>query len=177
MEMNTNAVKFSLENSSFRSMNALTVLSRDNGEAFAIICSPNILGGCEFAIGVVTKTWLNSAGDPLIEALTQPTVVQAILECNAVLDWLRFYILDQLTRFDENNNLETASQILVLQELTLLLRKIEGQGVCMMCVCALSVPVALLYLDRHRFHKRNSSFVALRSFKGSYRELKPLRQL
>ncbi|XP_061366926.1 putative E3 ubiquitin-protein ligase LIN-1 isoform X2 [Gastrolobium bilobum] len=57
------------------------VLSSDFVGAITTICSSDILSECEFAIRVVTKAWLNSPGDPLIEkALTQPNVVEAILE-------------------------------------------------------------------------------------------------
>ncbi|XP_027355012.1 putative E3 ubiquitin-protein ligase LIN-1 isoform X2 [Abrus precatorius] len=71
----------SLDNSSYRSKNASTVLSRDFVGAITTICSSDVLSECEFAIRVVTQAWLNSPGDPLIEeALTQPSVVEAILE-------------------------------------------------------------------------------------------------
>ncbi|CAJ1962872.1 unnamed protein product [Sphenostylis stenocarpa] len=71
----------SLENSNCRSRNASTVLSRDFVGAITTIGSSDILSECEFAIRVITKAWLNSPGDPLIEeALTQPSVVEAMLE-------------------------------------------------------------------------------------------------
>lgn len=58
-----------------------SVLSSELVEAITTICSSNILTECEFAIRVVTKAWLNSPGDPLIEeALTQTSVIEGILE-------------------------------------------------------------------------------------------------
>ncbi|XP_027930903.1 putative E3 ubiquitin-protein ligase LIN isoform X2 [Vigna unguiculata] len=73
--------KESFENSNRRPKNASAVLSRDFAGAITTIGSSDILSDCEFAIRVITKAWLNSPGDPLIEeALTQPSVVQAMLE-------------------------------------------------------------------------------------------------
>ncbi|KAG4956432.1 putative E3 ubiquitin-protein ligase LIN-1 [Glycine max] len=72
--------KENLENSNYRYKNAST-LSRDFVGAITTICSSDVLSECEFAIRVVIKAWLNSPGDPLIEeALTQPNVVEAMLE-------------------------------------------------------------------------------------------------
>ncbi|KAJ1386761.1 Armadillo-type fold [Sesbania bispinosa] len=66
-------------NASFRE--ETTVLSSEFVGAITTICSSEILRECEFAIRVITKAWLNSHGDPLIEeALTQSSVVEAILE-------------------------------------------------------------------------------------------------
>ncbi|XP_047158643.1 putative E3 ubiquitin-protein ligase LIN isoform X1 [Vigna umbellata] len=71
----------SFENSNRRHKNASAVLSRNFVGAITTIGSSDILSDCEFAIRVITKAWLNSPGDPLIqEALTQPRVVQAMLE-------------------------------------------------------------------------------------------------
>ncbi|XP_014519004.1 putative E3 ubiquitin-protein ligase LIN isoform X1 [Vigna radiata var. radiata] len=73
--------KESFENSNRRHKNASAVLSRNFVGAITTIGSSDILSDCEFAIRVITKAWLNSPGDPLIqEALTQPSVVQAMLE-------------------------------------------------------------------------------------------------
>ncbi|KAJ1420941.1 Armadillo-type fold [Sesbania bispinosa] len=73
--------KESLANNNYRSKNGSTVLSSDFVGAITTICSSDILSECESAIRVVAKAWLNSPGDPLIdEALTQPNVVEAILE-------------------------------------------------------------------------------------------------
>ncbi|KAJ1414432.1 Armadillo-type fold [Sesbania bispinosa] len=73
--------KESLANNNYRSKNGSTVLSSDFVGAITTICSSDILSDCEFAIRVIAKAWLNSPGDPLIEeALTQPNVVEAILE-------------------------------------------------------------------------------------------------
>lgn len=73
--------KESLDSRNYRSKNASTVLSRDFVGAIATICSSDVLSECEFAIRVVAKAWLNSPGDHLIEeALTQPSVVEAMLE-------------------------------------------------------------------------------------------------
>ncbi|KAL2603602.1 hypothetical protein AAZX31_09G020400 [Glycine max] len=70
----------SFKNSNYRSKNVST-LSRDFVGAITTICSSDVLSECEFAIRVVTKAWLNSPGDPLVEeALTQPNVVEAMLE-------------------------------------------------------------------------------------------------
>ncbi|KAL1358797.1 hypothetical protein HN51_004036 [Arachis hypogaea] len=77
-----------LENSSYRSKNIASIrrgginsLSSDLVGAIAIICSSDILSECESAIRVVTSAWLRSPGDPLIvEALTQHSVVEAMLE-------------------------------------------------------------------------------------------------
>ncbi|KAL2341501.1 hypothetical protein Fmac_009441 [Flemingia macrophylla] len=70
----------SLENRNYRSRNS-NVLSRDFVGAITTICSSDVLSECELAIRVVTKAWLNSPGDPQIEeALTQPSVVEAMLE-------------------------------------------------------------------------------------------------
>jgi len=73
--------KESFDNSNRRPKNASTVFSRDFVGAITTIGSSDILSDCEFAIRVITKTWLNSPGDPLIEeALTRPSVVEAMLE-------------------------------------------------------------------------------------------------
>ncbi|KAK7331236.1 hypothetical protein VNO77_25455 [Canavalia gladiata] len=73
--------KESLENGNYRSKNASITLSRDFVGAITTISSSDVLSECEFAIRIITKAWLNSPGDPLIqEALTQPSVVEAILE-------------------------------------------------------------------------------------------------
>lgn len=70
-----------LANNSYRSKNSSNVLSNDFIGAITTISSSDILSECEFAVRVVAKAWLNSPGDPLIvEALTQPNVVEAILE-------------------------------------------------------------------------------------------------
>ncbi|PNX95356.1 E3 ubiquitin-protein ligase LIN-like protein, partial [Trifolium pratense] len=107
-----------------KSKNAsLSVLSSDLVEAIRTICSSDILTECEFAIRVVTKAWLNSPGDPLIEeALTQTSVVE--VQCSPQV--AAFYILDQLLNgFDEDKNLENARQVLSLGGLTLLMKRIE----------------------------------------------------
>ncbi|OIV96020.1 hypothetical protein TanjilG_27124 [Lupinus angustifolius] len=73
-------------NSNYRSKNALvrqetSVFSSDFVGAIRTLCSSDILRECEFAIRVITKALLNSPGDPLIEeALTQTTVIEAIIE-------------------------------------------------------------------------------------------------
>lgn len=68
----------SMAERNYRSKNAS---SSDFVGAITTICSSDILSECEFAIRVVIRAWLNSPGDPLIEeALTQPSVVEAILE-------------------------------------------------------------------------------------------------
>ncbi|ESW19514.1 hypothetical protein PHAVU_006G131500 [Phaseolus vulgaris] len=73
--------KESFDNSNRRPKNASTVFSRDFVGAITTIGSSDILSDCEFAIRVITKAWLNSPGDPLIEeALTRPSVVEAMLE-------------------------------------------------------------------------------------------------
>ncbi|KAK7303523.1 hypothetical protein RJT34_14430 [Clitoria ternatea] len=73
--------KETLESRNCRSKNPSTVLSRDFVGAITTICSSDVLSECEFSIRVITKAWLNSPGDPLIEeALTHSSVVEAILE-------------------------------------------------------------------------------------------------
>ncbi|XP_039009132.1 putative E3 ubiquitin-protein ligase LIN-2 [Hibiscus syriacus] len=53
----------------------------DLSKVIATVCSSDILSDCEIAIRVMTKAWLDSHGDPAIEAaLTKPPVVEAILE-------------------------------------------------------------------------------------------------
>ncbi|XP_020238343.1 uncharacterized protein LOC109817496 isoform X2 [Cajanus cajan] len=66
-------------NASFR--NETTVLSSEFVGAITTICSSDILSEREFAIRMISKAWLNSHADPLIEeALSQSTVIEAILE-------------------------------------------------------------------------------------------------
>ncbi|KAG2409288.1 uncharacterized protein HKW66_Vig0041100 [Vigna angularis] len=66
-------------NGSFR--NEATALSSEFVRAITTICSSDVLSECEFAIRVITKAWLNSHVDPLIEeAVSQSSVVEAILE-------------------------------------------------------------------------------------------------
>ncbi|ESW29803.1 hypothetical protein PHAVU_002G100200 [Phaseolus vulgaris] len=66
-------------NASFR--NETTVLSSEFVRAITTICSSDILSECEFAIRVISKAWLNSHVDPLIEeAVSQSSVIEAILE-------------------------------------------------------------------------------------------------
>lgn len=66
-------------NVSFR--NETTVLSSEFVRAITTICSSDILSECEFAIRVISKAWLNSHVDPLIEeAVSQSSVIEAILE-------------------------------------------------------------------------------------------------
>ncbi|KAI4296994.1 hypothetical protein L6164_036907 [Bauhinia variegata] len=58
-----------------------TLLSSDLIGAITSLCSSNILSKCEFSIRVITKAWLNSHGDPLIEeALIKPSVIEGMLE-------------------------------------------------------------------------------------------------
>lgn len=84
-----------------------SVLSSDLVEAITTICSSDILTECEFAIRVVTKAWLNSPGDPLIEeALTQSIVVQGILEVlfvsteDEILELIISILAELITRND-----------------------------------------------------------------------------
>ncbi|CAJ2658052.1 unnamed protein product [Trifolium pratense] len=91
-----------------KSKNAsLSVLSSDLVEAIRTICSSDILTECEFAIRVVTKAWLNSPGDPLIEeALTQTNVVEGILEVlyvsteDEILELIISILAELMTRND-----------------------------------------------------------------------------
>ncbi|MED6109345.1 hypothetical protein PIB30_032565 [Stylosanthes scabra] len=78
-----------LENSNYyRSKNIASIrkggtnaLSSDLLGAITTICSSDILSECESAIRVVTSSWLRSPGDPpIVEALTQHSVVEAMLE-------------------------------------------------------------------------------------------------
>ncbi|KAK7362486.1 hypothetical protein VNO77_04601 [Canavalia gladiata] len=58
-----------------------TILSSEFVGAITTIRSSDILSECEFAIRVITKAWLNSHGDPLIqETLSHSSVIAAILE-------------------------------------------------------------------------------------------------
>ncbi|XP_058752537.1 putative E3 ubiquitin-protein ligase LIN [Vicia villosa] len=84
-----------------------SVLSSELVEAITTICSSNILTECEFAIRVVTKAWLNSPGDPLIEeALTQTSVIEGILEVlfvsteDEVLELIISILSELITRND-----------------------------------------------------------------------------
>ncbi|KAI4306367.1 hypothetical protein L6164_029649 [Bauhinia variegata] len=57
-----------------------TLLSRDFIGAITTLRSSNILSECEFAIRVIAKAWLNSQGDLIEEALTEPSVIEGMLE-------------------------------------------------------------------------------------------------
>ncbi|KAI5446894.1 hypothetical protein KIW84_014660 [Lathyrus oleraceus] len=84
-----------------------SVLSSELVEAITTICSSNILTECEFTIRVVTKAWLNSPGDPLIEeALTQTSVIEGILEVlfvsteDEILELIISILAELITRND-----------------------------------------------------------------------------
>ncbi|XP_019422880.1 PREDICTED: putative E3 ubiquitin-protein ligase LIN isoform X2 [Lupinus angustifolius] len=72
-------------NRSYRSNDAsfreeTTFLSSEFVGAIRTLCSSEILSECEFSIRVITKVWLSSHGDPLVqEALTQSSVIEGIL--------------------------------------------------------------------------------------------------
>ncbi|XP_004486432.1 putative E3 ubiquitin-protein ligase LIN isoform X2 [Cicer arietinum] len=90
-----------------KSKNASSILSTDLVEAITTICSSDILTECEFAIRVITKAWLNSPGDPLIEeALTQHSVVEGILEVllvsteDEILELIISILAELITRND-----------------------------------------------------------------------------
>ncbi|KAE9597325.1 hypothetical protein Lalb_Chr16g0385351 [Lupinus albus] len=74
-----------LVNKSYRSKDAsfreeTTFLSSEFVGAITTLCSSEILSECELTIRVITKVWLSSHGDPLVqEALTQSSVIEGIL--------------------------------------------------------------------------------------------------
>ncbi|WJX23161.1 hypothetical protein P8452_12394 [Trifolium repens] len=84
-----------------------SVLSTELVDAIQTICSSDILTECEFAIRIVTKAWLNSPGDVLIEeALTQTSVVEGILEVlyvsteDEILELIISILAELMTRND-----------------------------------------------------------------------------
>ncbi|KAM2607043.1 hypothetical protein TB2_035653 [Malus domestica] len=55
--------------------------SSNSNRAISTICSSDNPNDCETAIRVITKAWLDSHGDPVIEAeLSKPPVIQGMLE-------------------------------------------------------------------------------------------------
>lgn len=79
MENLVNSNYTTSNNASFR--DEITVLSSEFVGAITTLCSSDVVSERGFAIRVVTKAWLHSHGDPLIEeALTQSSVVEAVLE-------------------------------------------------------------------------------------------------
>nr|XP_025695002.1 putative E3 ubiquitin-protein ligase LIN-1 isoform X1 [Arachis hypogaea] len=70
------------KNSSFgEEEETTTFLSSEFVGAVTTLCSSDTLSECEFAIRVITRAWLKSHGNPLIEkALRQYRVVEAIME-------------------------------------------------------------------------------------------------
>jgi hypothetical protein len=55
--------------------------SNDLSRAIYIVCSSDILSECEIAIRVITKAWLDSHGDPVVEAaLSEASIIEGMLE-------------------------------------------------------------------------------------------------
>jgi len=55
--------------------------SNDLSRAIYTVCSSDILSECEIAIRVITKAWLDSHGDPAVEAaLSEASIIEGMLE-------------------------------------------------------------------------------------------------
>ncbi|XP_059439676.1 putative E3 ubiquitin-protein ligase LIN isoform X2 [Corylus avellana] len=55
--------------------------SNDLSRAIYIVCSSDILSECEIAIRVIAKAWLDSHGDPVVEAaLSEASIIEGMLE-------------------------------------------------------------------------------------------------
>lgn len=72
---------------SVRKKEESTCISSNLSRAIACICSSESLTECEVAIRVITKAWLDSHSNPVIEAaLSKPPVIEGILEVLSASD-------------------------------------------------------------------------------------------
>ncbi|KAK2979264.1 hypothetical protein RJ640_009674 [Escallonia rubra] len=100
-------------NGSFKkTVNASNNSSGDLGRAITTISSSDSLSNCETAIRVITKAWLDSHGDPAVEAkLAKASIIEGILEVlfasndDEVLELAISLLAELVTRKESNGQI------------------------------------------------------------------------